>query len=57
MGLRISESVRVGPLRFRVSKPLTGRGRTWGSVGVRTGRRGYLSVSQPLTGSRRRRRR
>ena len=44
---RISESVRIGPFRFRVSEPL-GRGRVWGSVGVRAGRRGWLSLGTPL---------
>ena len=55
---RVSESVRVGPFRFRLSEPL-GRGRLWGSVGVRTGRRGWLSFGTPLggDGGRRRRRR
>jgi hypothetical protein len=53
---RVSESVRVGPFRFRLSEPL-GRGRVWGSVGVRTGRRGWLSFSSPLGGGRKRRRR
>ena len=47
---RVSESVRVGPFRFRLSEPL-GRGRLWGSVGVRTGRRGWLSFGTPLGGA------
>ena len=51
---RISESVRIGPFRFRVSEPL-GRGRVWGSVGVRAGRRGWLSLGTPLGRARRRR--
>jgi len=51
--LRISESVRIGPFRFRVSAPL-GKGRAWGSAGVRTGRRGWLGVSAPLGGRKRR---
>jgi hypothetical protein len=55
MGLRISESVKVGPFRFRLSAPLNGNGRVWGSAGVRTGRRGWLGVSAPLGGKGRRR--
>lgn len=54
MGLRISESVRIGPIRVRVSKPLTGRGRTWVSAGTRTGRRGWTSVSAPVGKGRKR---
>ena len=46
--VRISDSVRVGPFRFRLSEPLGRRGRGWGSVGMRTGRRGWLSFSTPL---------
>ena len=46
---RLSESVKVGPFRFRVSEPL-GRGRAWGSVGMRAGRRGWLRFSTPLGG-------
>ena len=53
---RISESFRVGPFRVRLSEPL-GRGRVWGSVGVRAGRRGWLSFGTPLGGGRKRRRR
>jgi hypothetical protein len=53
---RISESVKVGPFRFRLSEPL-GRGRVWGSVGMRTGRRGWLSFGTPLGGGGRQRRR
>jgi hypothetical protein len=53
---RVSQSVRVGPFRFRLSEPL-GRGRMWGSVGMRAGRRGWLSFGTPLGGGRRRRRR
>jgi hypothetical protein len=45
---RISDSVRIGPFRFRVSEPLGRRGRGWGSVGMRAGRRGWLSLSTPL---------
>lgn len=53
MPLRISESVRLGPFRFRVSAPLTRRGRTWVSVGTRVGKRQYVSVSEPLGGRKR----
>lgn len=56
MGLRISESVKIGPFRVRVSAPLNGRGRVWGSAGVRTGRRGWLGVGAPLGGRKGRRR-
>lgn len=52
--MRISQSVRVGPFRFRLSAPVTGRGRVWGSAGIRTGRRTWTSVSTPLGGRRRR---
>lgn len=51
---RVSQSVRLGPFRFRISEPL-GRGRLWGSVGVRAGRRGWLSFGTPLGGRRGRR--
>ena len=47
------DSVQVGPFRFRLSEPL-GRGRGWGSVGMRAGRRGWLRFSTPLGGARRR---
>jgi hypothetical protein len=50
---RISTTEYFGPFRFRLSVPL-GRGRVWGSAGVRTGRRGWASVSAPLGGKRRR---
>jgi hypothetical protein len=51
--VRISDSFRVGPFRFRLSEPLGRRGRAWGSVGVRAGRRGWLSFAAPLGGKRR----
>jgi len=51
---RVSDSVRIGPFRFRLSEPLGRRGRGWGSVGMRAGRRGWLSFSAPLGGARRR---
>jgi len=49
---RVSESIRIGPFRFRVSEPL-GRGRVWGSA---TAGRGPFSVrlSGPLGGKHRR---
>lgn len=52
---RVSETLRIGPFRFRLSEPL-GRGRTWGSV---TAGRGPFSVrmSGPVGGKRRRSRR
>jgi hypothetical protein len=34
---RISTSFPAGPVRFQLSEPL-GRGRVWGSVGMRAGR-------------------
>jgi hypothetical protein len=52
---RISETVKVGPFRFRLSEPLGG-GRKWGSVSTRAGRRGRLTFSTPFGGPRRRRR-
>lgn len=52
MALRISETIRIGPVRIRVSKALTGRGRTWVSAGTRTGR-GWTSVSAPVGGKKR----
>lgn len=55
MALRVSESVKIGPFRIRLSAPLNGHGRVWGSAGVRTGRRGWLGVSAPLGGKRRKR--
>jgi hypothetical protein len=51
---RVSDSVRIGPFRFRLSEPLGRRGRGWGSVGVRAGRRGWLSFAAPIGGARRR---
>ena len=51
---RISQTIWVGPWRFRLSVPLFGRGRVWGSIGARTGRRSYTTVSAPL-GERQRR--
>jgi hypothetical protein len=54
---RVSESVKVGRFRFRLSEPL-GRGRAWGSVGMRAGRRGWLSFAAPFgAGGRKRRQR
>jgi len=45
---RINNSVRVGPFRFRVMKPLGQRGRSWGAAGARSRRRGWLRVNTPL---------
>lgn len=50
---RISETIRSGPFRFRLS---AGKSGFWGSAGIRTGRRGYTSVSAPLGRSQRGRR-
>ena len=45
---RVSESVRIGPFRFKLSEPL-GRGRVWGSATV--GRGPFsLRLSAPLGG-------
>jgi hypothetical protein len=49
---RVSETVKVGPFRFRLSKPL-GRGRMRGSAGARFGRRSRLSFNIPLGKARR----
>ena len=54
MTLRISESTRIGPFRLRVSKPLTGRGSMWASVGTRTPL-GYMRLSKPVGKTARRR--
>jgi hypothetical protein len=54
MGLRISESIKIGPFRIRLSTPVTGKGRTRVGVGTRVGKRGWVSVSEPV-GRRRRR--
>jgi hypothetical protein len=48
MGLRISESVKVGPFRVRVSRSLTGKGRMRVGVGTRVGHRGWAGVSEPI---------
>ncbi len=47
MGLRISDSKRVGPVRLRVSAPLTGRGRTWESLGFRF-MGTWINLSRPV---------
>ena len=54
MTLRLSDTVKVGPFRLRVSKPLTGRGSMWASVGTRTPF-GYLRLSKPVGRTARRR--
>jgi hypothetical protein len=48
MALRISESVKIGPFRVRLGAPITGKGRARVSVGRRAGKRGWLSVSEPV---------
>lgn len=53
MALRISESVKVGPFRVRLSAPVSGKGRVWASAGARTGRRAWTSVSTPVGGKKR----
>jgi hypothetical protein len=53
MTLRVSETIKIGPFRIRLSAPLTGKGRARVSAGTRIGR-GWLSVSEPA-GKRRRR--
>jgi hypothetical protein len=55
MGLRISDSIRIGPFRVRVSAPL-GKGRVRVSAGTRVGRRGWLGMSETLGGGKRRKR-
>jgi hypothetical protein len=52
--IRVSESLGIGPFRFRVSAPL-GKGRVRASAGTRIGRRGWLGVSGPVGGKRRKR--
>lgn len=54
MGLRISDSLKVGPFRIRGSVPLNGRGRPRLSVGTRVSRCGWFSVGGPV-GDRKRR--
>jgi hypothetical protein len=53
MKLRLSDSVRLGPFRFRLSVPL-GKGRARVSAGTRIGEHGWAGVSAPLGGRRRR---
>ena len=53
MGLRISDSFKVGGIRIKGSVPLNGRGRPWVSAGTRVGRRGWFSVGGPVGGSKR----
>ena len=55
MGLRISDTVKVGRFRVRVSAPLSGRGKTWVSAGTRTPF-GWLRLSVPAGGRKARRR-
>lgn len=51
--VRASESIRIGRLRFRLSEPIRGGGRTWGSVSGRFGPI-TLRAARPIGGSRRR---
>lgn len=53
MTLRISETVKIGPFRIRLSMPVTGKGRTRVSAGTRIGR-AWIGVSEPA-GKRRKR--
>lgn len=48
---RVSESLIIGPFRFRLSAPL-GKGQVWESASVKTGRRSRAGVSAPLGGKR-----
>jgi hypothetical protein len=54
MSVRISDSIRIGGIRVRISAPVAGKGRVWVSAGKRTPL-GWLGVSAPLGGRRRRR--
>jgi hypothetical protein len=47
MGVKLSDSIKVGALRVRLSVPLAGRGRKWLSVGTRTPF-GFISVGRPV---------
>lgn len=51
MTLRVSDSIKIGPFRLRLSVPL-GKGRTWAGVSARAGR-GRIGVSEPLGGRKR----
>lgn len=53
MALRISDSIKIGPFRIKLSAPLTGKGRARVGVGTRIGR-GWFGVSEPV-GKRRKR--
>lgn len=54
MRARISESIKLGSFRFRLSEPV-GRGQVWGSVS--TGRGPFrVRLAAPLGGKRRKRR-
>lgn len=53
MTLRISDSIKIGPFRIRLSAPVTGKGRARVSAGTRIGR-GWIGVSEPV-GKRRKR--
>jgi hypothetical protein len=51
MALRISESLKLGSFRIRLSAPLTGKGRPRVTVGTKVGR-GRVSVSETIGGRR-----
>lgn len=54
MALRISDSIRIGPFRVRVSKPIAGKGRTYAGISTRIGRN-WIGVSEPVGGKKLRR--
>ena len=51
---RISDSIKIGPFRIRISMPL-GKGRTWIGASTRVGGM-RVGVSEPVGKKRRRRR-
>jgi hypothetical protein len=54
MATRFSDSVRIGPFRFRISVPVTGRGAARASVTVRAGKHRRVTVSESIGGRHRR---
>jgi hypothetical protein len=48
--MRISQSVRIGPLRVGISGPVGHRGRAQVWAMARDDRRGWLGVSTPVGG-------
>lgn len=52
MTLRVSESVKIGPFRLRLSASKNGMRLT---EGTRVGRRGWASLSQPIGRKKRKR--